>query len=767
MGISVRSYSDVQIMTGTMARCRRQWLPRRATSAGAGLARMWLLLASVWIPGILAAELAAQEQAAKLPVGQFLTLTSPVNDRTLARVTNVAQDLLQKAAQEDREAVLVLEIQPGTSPFHHVQALSRLLTSSALERVRTVAWVPQTVTGPNVLLALSCREIVLHPEAELGDISRGQPLEPEDLQLALAIPQKRLNNRISTALVQAMCDPAVQLWRVRLRREGNLLETRTATRDELEALRNAGLAIESAEVIKEAGVLGVFRGSTARTLEILVHHTAENRPDVAALYHLPREALREPPAELAYRKVRLIRLEGVITTLLETFIERQIDRAVRDGAELLIFEIDSPGGELLASTNLAKTIAALETRRIRTVAYVPEQAISGAAIVALGCDEIYMHPTAKLGDAGPIGIGPGGQFERAPEKVLSLLKVDLRHLAERKGRPVALAEAMADRQMKVFQVTHRDSGRVWYLSEQELQAGGGEWLPGPQVRELNGELLLTVDGRRAHELLLAERPVNDFEDLRARLGLPAEMRLVAVEKTWVDTLVFVLNRPFFTVLLFVLGLSCLYLEFQFPSGLFGILSALSFALFFWSRFLGGTAGWLEVILFLLGAGCLAIELFIVPGFGVFGVSGIVMILASIVMASQTFGNWEPNADWYQLGRSLGLFVTAVATVGILGLLLGRFLPHVPLLEGALLTPPQPHDDEVKLRLPGDVDESRASAYALLGKSGTTVTFLRPAGKARIEGRLVDVVSEGPFIPEGAEVDVVEVSGNRVVVRARA
>jgi membrane-bound serine protease (ClpP class) len=709
----------------------------------------------------------AQDEPPRTPLGQFLTVDSPVDDRTLARVTNVAQTLAHQAAQEDREAVLVLEILPGTSPFHHVQAISRLLTSNSLAQVRTVAWVPQTVTGPNVLLALSCREIVLHPDAELGDISRGQPLEAEDLQIALAVAQKRHNNRVSTAIVRAMCDPAVQLWRVRIRGPGDVTETRTATRDELEALRNTGVAIDSAEVIKETGVLGVFRGSTARQLEIVAHHTAENRPEVAALYHLSREALREPPADREFRKVRLIKLDGVITTLLETFIERQVERAVHDGAELLIFEIDSPGGELLASTNLAKSIAELESRRIRTVAYVPRQAISGAAIVALGCDEIYLHPTAKMGDAGPIGLGPGGQFERAPEKILSLLKVDLRHLAEKKGRPVALAEAMADRTMKVFQVTHRDSGRIWYLSAEELQASAGEWIAGPQVREMNGEMLLTVDGRRAHELLLAERPVNDFDELRARLGVSSDLRLVAVEKTWVDTLVFVLNRPFFTVLLFVLGLSCLYLEFQFPSGLFGILSALSFALFFWSRFLGGTAGWLEVILFLLGAGCLAIELFVVPGFGVFGISGILMLLASIVMASQTFGNWEPNADLYQFGRTLGLFVTAVATVGVLGLLLGRYLPHVPLFEGALLTPPQAANDEAPWRLPAELDDARTSGYALLGKSGTAITFLRPAGKARIDGRIVDVVSDGPFIPEGSVVDVVQVSGNRVVVRARS
>jgi membrane-bound serine protease (ClpP class) len=703
----------------------------------------------------------------RMPVGQFVSVTSPVDDRTIARISNLAQNLQHQAAQEDREAVLVLEIMPGTSPFHHVQALSRTLTSNQLAQVRTVAWVPQTVTGPNALIALSCREIVMHPDAELGDLGRGQPLEPEDQQIALSLAQKRHNPLVSAALLRAMLDPQEQVWRVRLKNAAGNVETRTVTRGELDSLRNTGMVIESADVIKESGVLGTFRGNTARGLEVLVNHTAVTRSDVAALYRLPREALREPPQDREFRKVRVIKLEGVITTLQQTFIERQIERAIHSGAEMLIFEIDSPGGELLASTNLAKTISELEDRRVRSVAYVPAQALSGAAIVSLGCDEIYMHPDAKLGDAGPIGIGPGGQFERAPEKILSVLKLDLRQLAEKKGRPIALAEAMADRSMKVFQVTNRDTGRIWYLTEEEIQASAGEWIPGPQVRESNGELLLTVDGRRAHELQLAERPVNDFDDLRGRLGIATDLRLVTVGKTWVDSFVFFLNHPGVTVLLFVLGLSCLYLEFQFPSGILGIISVVSFAVFFWSRFLGGTAGWLEVILFLIGMGCLAMEIFIVPGFGIFGVSGILMIVGSIVMASQTFGNWEPNADVYQLGRTVGIFLTAVFTVGILGAVLGRFLPHVPLFEGALLSPPQYDQstgDEVRLRLPEE--DAKGSGYSLLGRTGQSLSFLRPAGKARIDGRVVDVVSDGPFIAEGAEIEVVQVTGNKVVVRGR-
>lgn len=700
------------------------------------------------------------------PIGQFLSLNSPLDDRALSVVQKVAQDLQQRAAEEKRTAVLVLEIPQGTTPFPHVQAMTRFLTSSQLSSVRTVAWVPEPVTGPNVLVALACRDIVMHPDAQLGDLGRGQLLEPEDQQVILALAQKRHNPKVSTALVRSMMDPQEELWRVRVGNEaGDKTETRAMTRSELDTLRQTGVVVTHAESIKDAGILGVFGGTQSRDWDILVSNLAENRPAVAALYNLPRDALRELPAETVRRKVRLIKVDGVIDSVQESFLERQITRAVHNGADTLIFEIDSPGGLLLASINLAQRIAELDSPKVRSVAWVPDTALSGAAIIALGCDDIYLKPGAKIGDAGPIELREGGQFERAPEKILSPLRAALKMLAEKKGRPVALCEAMADRQLKVFQVTHRDNGRVWYLSEAEIQASAGEWIQGPQVREANGELLLTVDGVRAHELKLAERPVHDLDELKSRLGLAADLRLAPVEKTWVDVTVFLLNSTGMTVLLIVLGVAFLYLEAHFPTSLFGILSMLCFAIFFWSRFLGGTAGGLEIMLFVLGAGCLAMEIFIVPGFGVFGISGILLVLVSMVMASQSFGNLEPLQDLYQLTKTLGTFFAAMIVMGMTGAILSRFLPHVPLFDGMILAPPAAGMNLTEPQLAPQwlPSESTRSSSHLVGRQGEALSLLRPSGKARIDGRILDVVSNGPFIPEGRTVEVTQVSGNRIVV----
>ncbi len=717
---------------------------------------------------ILAAGCAVGVRAEDVPqpIGQFLSLNSPLDDHALSVVQRVAQDLQQRATEEKRTAILVLEIPQGTTPFPHVQAMTRFLTSNALSSLRTVAWVPDTVTGPNVLVALACRDIVMHPDAQLGDLGRGQTLEPEDQQIIMALAQKRHNPKVSPALVRSMMDPQEELWQARVvNGAGDKGETRAMTAAELETLRQTGVIVDDAKPIKGAGVLGVYGGAQARNWDILVSHLAENRPAVAALYNLPREALRAVSAESVKRKVRLIRVDGVIDSVQESFLERQISRAVNQGADTIIFEIDSPGGLLLASINLAQRIAELDDQKVRAVAWVPKMALSGAAIIALGCDDIYMTPTGKIGDAGPIEMREGGQFERSPEKILSPLRAALKMLAEKKGRPVALCEAMADRQLKVFQATNRDSGRVWYMSEAEIQASAGEWTQGPQVREANGELLLTVEGVRAHEIKLAERPVHDLEELKTRLGLAADMRLMPVGKTWVDVTVFLLNTTGMTVLLIVLGVAFLYLEAHFPTSLFGILSLLCFALFFWSRFLGGTAGGLEIMLFLLGSGCLAMEIFVIPGFGVFGISGILLMVASMIMASQSFGNLEPMEDIYQLTKTLGTFLAAMVAVGITGIVLSRFLPHVPLFDGMVLAPPVAGHSPTEPQLAPQWLPSSSTGYGsdLIGKQGEALSLLRPAGKARIEGRMIDVISNGPFISEGRTIQVTHVNGNRIVV----
>lgn len=719
-------------------------------------------LAVLWGNGLKAADAEAK------PVGKFLTVKSPIDQAMFGRIKNAALSLQNEAETEDRPAVLILEIPPGTSRFGQVRDLAKFLTSSEISRVKTVAWVTGDVTGYNVILALACNEIIMQDDSMLGDIGRGKPLDEDERQSILLLVRQRHNRMVSPALALAMMDKDAQVIKVEITRPDATTETRVVTKDEWERLAEEDVELRS-ETIKESGFVGRFTASEASQLGILAVQVRQSRDQLADLYNLERSALREELAEDDTTRVSLIRVTGMIDPILESFLERQIERAVADGARTIIFEIDSLGGMLVQSQTLAFAIADLQQKEVRTVAYVPEKAISGAAIIAMGCDEIYMHPDAQIGDAGPIGMRPGEQFERVPEKQLSLLRTALTTLAEKKGRPPALLMAMADKDMVVYQVTNEKTGAVTYMNDDEIRSSADVWLKGNPVPESREDNLLTLDGRRAHELKLAMPPVSDLDELKERLGIPLEMELEAAEPIWLDSLVFLLNTSTALFLLVVVGVILIYLELHFMTGLMGILSALCFSIFFWSRFLGGTAGWLEVVLFLLGLACIALEIFVVPGFGVFGVSGGLLVLASVIMACQTFTVWNPSGDLRHMAQTMGTLSLSVVSIVVCAVALNRFLPSMPFFGSMILTPPGSPDDASEPQLDPQLTGSGPRTTLeqdrqLVGQTGVAFTALRPAGKARIGDRFLDVVSDGSFIQQGATIQVVEVLGNRVVVR---
>lgn len=709
----------------------------------------------------------AQEEGRE-QLGQFVTLTNPIGDAQVASIGNIALDLQATAEREDSEAVLVLQIPPGASRFGQVSDLARRLTAADLTRVRLVAWVPKTVKGYHTVLALICNDIVMDADAALGDIGLGKSVPQEEQDFILQIVDRPRNNRLSRGMVLAMMNPNAELLRVRMEENPGMQTTRFLTSDEMKVYRQRKVVISETETIKAVGAPGLFYASDAQAAGFLVGETVESRRDIAELYDLPVESMREKTNSSQEVKAVRIALNEAITPLTEEFILRQIRTAIADGANMLIFEITSPGGYLTSSVNIANAIADLDPVDVTTVAWIPEAAISGAAVVAFGTDRIIMAPDAKIGDAGVIQeTAEGGAFERVPEKLYSDFLVTLQNLAERKNRPTALLQAMVDKDLKVYEVTNKETGRVTYMSQFEIDASNEEWVRGAVVPESREDVLLTVNGRRAFELGLAAQPAADFDELRVRLGIPESNRLKPSARTWVDTLVFVLNTQFAGFGLITLAILCIYIEAHVPTGFFGICAAVLFTLFFWARYLGGTSGSLEAVLFVLGLVLLGLEIFVVPGFGVFGISGILLMTAALVMASHTFDGMSTGEQFNQSMKSLGTLAGALVTVIVVASVMNRFLPSIPFLNRMILTPPgQAEADPSAPRLdPSLRGGSDATAAISVGDQGISESSLRPTGKATIEGRYIDVVSDGSYIDHGQSIEVVRVAGSRVIVRA--
>lgn len=747
------------------------------------------LCCSVWLMLLASAqdaaktEVPAAEAAAvdgpKSPVAKYLTVTNPVGETFYNRVRNSLVALQQQATQENRQALLILELERGRSMFGQVRDIAKELTSAKYQRVKTIAWIPSHPEGRRLdgyvgIIALACQEIVMHPDAEFGDIGSGAALDSDEQQFVINMVEKRYNAKLNGSIAAALVDPGKALHKVRLGMKdapaNAAPEVRVINSDELKRLQDGNVPILSLETIKEARDVAVLTGSRAKALDIIVSHTAHERAELVDIFGFERQHLREDIGTGEIPVAKVIKVEGMIQPFLREFVERNLDQAEKEGVNLLILEIDSPGGFVTDSLQLADRLSRIDPKKMRTVAYVPRSAMSGAAIISFGCDDIILHPEAQIGDAGMIQeTEKGGAFEFAPEKQLSPLREALRRLAEAKQRSPALAESMSAKDLQVFKATHRDTGRIDYKSDAEIQNSDGQWIKGPPVPECGGGQFLTVGGKRAHELKIAGEPVQDFQELKQRYGIPKDKIVPVAESTWVDTLVAILRSPGITLLLFVMGILCIYLETHTSSGIFLIGAIFSFGLFFWANYMGGTAGWLEVLLFVIGCGLVATEIFLIPGFGVFGISGGLAIIASIVLASQTFVVPSTGEEFRQLAWSMGTLSSSIVITGVVAVLLGRFLPHIPGIRHLILAPPGEEGPQLDPRLIGASTPASVSGedHELLGRSGAAYSTLRPAGKAQFEGRLVDVVSVGDFIDPGTPIEVVEVNGNRIVVRAKS
>ncbi|HJN11033.1 MAG TPA: NfeD family protein [Pirellulaceae bacterium] len=476
---------------------------------------------------------------------------------------------------------------------------------------------------------------------------------------------------------------------------------------------------------------------------------------------------QDAPSEKSYERAVLIRFEGPITPLLEHFVFRKLDLARQRNADLVIIEIDSPGGFIDSSFNVATRLHDLDWAD--TVAFVPSEAISGAAIVALGCDKIIMASNARIGDAGAIFQGEDALFRYAPEKIRSDLARRIRDLAAAKGRAPGLAEAMVDMDLVVYHVRNQETDETTLMTDPEIEASDepADWVKLKPIIESREAHFLELNGKRAAELGLADSNAASRKELQDQLH--AGGNLWVLEPTVVDTAVTILNFRLVTGLLLVIAVVALLIEASAPGvGLGGLISGLCFAIFFWSRFLGGTAGWLEVILFAAGVVFVAIELFVIPGFGVAGVSGLLLMLTSVLMASQHFVVPSTGRELNTTVSSLTVIVGSGIGVCLAVMAISYFRGSIPILSWMALHPPVSDEKRVST-----TDDKGAPLPATgnrqfpvqVGDWGVAESPLRPAGRVRFQDEYVDVVSDGAFVEVGRQVRVVKISGNRVQVRA--
>lgn len=482
----------------------------------------------------------------------------------------------------------------------------------------------------------------------------------------------------------------------------------------------------------------------------------------------PSRPRPELPAEVTQAYIIPIR-DDIMPSMLDA-IRRKLVTVKGQGAELIIFDFNTNGGRVDTADEIAKLIRE-ELGDIRTVAWVNSKAISAGAWLALTCDEMVMVPHGKIGDCAPIAMG--GELKGVQrEKVESYITADFRLAAEANGYPVAVLKSMVRMDMEVWLVESIDTGHLRYVD-------AGTWrsridgAPGattqPTVAKAEwrfvkvavpkGELL-TATTSEAREFGLVKAIVGDMAELQKLYNITVTPTVLS--DNWGENIAAFMTSPLVTGLLVMLAMFFGYIEINTPGfGIGGMMALICLAILFASRYLTGLAQWWEIAVFVVGVILLMLEVFVTPGFGVLGISGgflCVVGLLAMLIANPPEKLPIPAPGLMREMFVDGLFGLASGFLAgcALCVVVGRYLPKLPIASRLVLAD-VPTDDALP------ADPASTIRRIAQGDTGITETACRPAGKARFDDELIDVMTEGGFLTAGTTIVVMRNEGNRLVV----
>jgi membrane-bound serine protease (ClpP class) len=429
-------------------------------------------------------------------------------------------------------------------------------------------------------------------------------------------------------------------------------------------------------------------------------------------------SLYAQPASTQKNVVYVVPVKGVIDLGLAPFIQRVLNEAQKNQAAAVILDINTFGGRVDAAVQIRD---ALLNSPVRTIAFIDKRAISAGALISLAAQTIVMAPGSTIGAATPVQSGPAGSTT-APtsEKTVSYVRKEFRATAESRKRPPLIAEAMVDSDVVIPDVSEKGK-------------------------------LLTLTTEEALKLKVADLQANSIEALLKELNI-LDTELRSFTPNWAEEVVRFLTHPVVSSLLVSVAMLGIFLELRTPGfGAPGVIGLSSLSLFMWGHWLVQLAGWEELLLALLGVFLFALELFVIPGFGIVGILGLLALLGALVMSTLGAGSHSGFVLWavVRMGFSVALAIVLTA-------LFLKFLPKLPIGRKLILSTALETSDGFYSAPPTD--------YQWLGRTGLAHSTLRPAGIADFQGHRVDVVSDGEFIDAGAPIRVLHVDGNRIVVQ---
>ncbi|MCF8297988.1 MAG: hypothetical protein K9J13_10625 [Saprospiraceae bacterium] len=400
--------------------------------------------------------------------------------------------------------------------------------------------------------------------------------------------------------------------------------------------------------------------------------------------------------------------------------KKAFEEAKELGCDIILIHMNTYGGRL----DVADSIRTIIMRsKIPVYVFIDNNAASAGALISIACDSIYMRPDANIGAATVVNQ----EGEVVADKYQSYMRSLMRSTAEQSGRDPDIAQAMVDPSIYIEGIS--DSGKVVTFTASEAISNG-----------------------------FCEAIAENINEVLDKANIK-EYQIVEQKLTVTDYIIGIFVNPVVSGILIILIIAGIYFEMQTPGIGFPLALAVLAALaYFAPLYVEGLAENWEIVIFIVGLILIAIEIFAIPGFGVFGISGIFLVVAGLTLSlidNVSFDFSHVNTE--RIVRAFFTVVIAISFSIIGSIYLSKKLFTQRTIFGQLSL------DSIQEASKGyvGVDET---IFNMVGKTGTAATILRPAGKVVIDDGYYDATAETGYIEKGDKIKVIKFEGAQIVVR---
>lgn len=419
------------------------------------------------------------------------------------------------------------------------------------------------------------------------------------------------------------------------------------------------------------------------------------------------------------KKIYYLKLHAEIDKGAARLVKNAVDEAEKQKADYFLLDLNTFGGLLDAADEIRSKL--LNTK-IPTIVWINNNAASAGALISIACDSIYMIEGASIGAATVVNQ----DGERAPDKYQSYMRSLMRSTAETNSRNPKIAEAMVDEDVIVPGI--KDTGKILTFTSQEAL----RYNYCNAIINSKSEILKLID---ANEKNIAEHKV-----------------------TAVDKIISILLNPFINSILIMMIIGGIYFELKAPGiGFPTVIAIIGAVAYFAPLYLEGLAANWEILIFVLGMLLVLLEIFVIPGFGITGIAGIILVIAGLTLSLINNTQYGlPNGIMDAIGSVLFRVTITLLVSFILLFAFGGSIFNFPILNKMVLSTDQKSEEGFTIK--------QQSQVALIGKIGAAISDLRPSGKVEIEDNIYDAIADAEFISKGEHVVVTKVEGYSIKVK---